>query len=114
MNGETVEIFNSVLGVYTGDRAAAEVYPIAEASGHSSLHTYPIGIVDHVLDLEGDNGLYTLTDRANIGSGTDGSFSANFIVKDGLITQDLKGGWVAFPSTDGWTIKWYDGKFGPA
>jgi hypothetical protein len=112
LNGQALEIVDSVLGVYPGQQTPADVYPITnlEKPGHVSLHTYPIGIVDHVLGLKGENGLYSLVDVVKVSQSADALYYDNFILNNGVVTQDLPGRWVAFPSTDGWDVKWYDGK----
>ncbi|KAK9770983.1 hypothetical protein SCAR479_12332 [Seiridium cardinale] len=110
LNGQVLEVSDSVLGVYEGDKTPVQVYPTANGD-FNSLHTWPVGIVDHVLGLKGDNGLYTLVDLMNTKDKdtADGSYYDTFLLKDGLISQNLPGGWVAFPTTNGWNVKWSDG-----
>jgi hypothetical protein len=111
LNGQKVEIVNSILGVYPGVQTAARVYPVANQNkpGRSSLHTLPIGIVDHVLGLNGSDGLYTLVDAVNIPPAND-LFYDEFILRGGLVNHDITGRWVAFPGGGGWEIKRYDGR----
>ncbi|KAI1840213.1 hypothetical protein JX265_010791 [Neoarthrinium moseri] len=113
LDGQKLEIVNAVVGVFKGDHPPAKVYEIKNQQNPklSELHTSPVGIVDHVLGLKGDNGLYNLVDITNIHS-TDNSKThfSTFKLKDGLVTQDLPGHWIAFPSGNGaWDVKWYDG-----
>jgi hypothetical protein len=79
-----------------------------------SLHTYPIGIVDHVLALVGrDGGLLTLKDEVHIGSGypSEGNgttFDAeHFQVVDDLLGYVGAGGsWTLFPAQGGYVLHW--------
>ncbi|ETS73109.1 hypothetical protein PFICI_15284 [Pestalotiopsis fici W106-1] len=111
LNGQTVEIVNSVLGVYPGNQPAATFYPIPNQTkpGRSSLHTYPVGIVDHVLGLKGSDGLYSLVDVTNIGQSGAAAFYDGFILRNNLVSHEIPGNWVAFPVGNGWQIKRYDG-----
>ncbi|KAF7523783.1 hypothetical protein G7054_g11629 [Neopestalotiopsis clavispora] len=111
LNGQTVEIVNSVLGVYPGNQPAATFYPIANPNkaGRSSLHTYPVGIVDHVLGLTGSDGLYSLVDVTNVGQNGAVAFYDGFILRNNRVSHDIPGNWVAFPVSNGWQIKRYDG-----
>ncbi|KAI0175458.1 hypothetical protein BJ166DRAFT_514872 [Pestalotiopsis sp. NC0098] len=111
LNGQTVEIVNSVLGVYPGNQPAASFYPVANQAkpGRSSLHTYPIGIVDHVLGLKGSDGLYSLVDVANVGQSGEDVLYDGFILRNNRVNHEVPGNWVAFPVGSGWQIKRYDG-----
>ncbi|KAH6645212.1 hypothetical protein BKA67DRAFT_665047 [Truncatella angustata] len=111
LNGQTLEVVNSVLGVYPGKQTAAQVYPVANPTkpGLFSLHTLPIGIVDHVLALQGSNGFFTLVDTVNPAGNTAVSNIDTFILKNGKVTQNIPGGWFAFPSSTGWSVNYYDG-----
>ncbi|KAH8673492.1 hypothetical protein BX600DRAFT_433118 [Xylariales sp. PMI_506] len=114
LNNQVLEISDSVLGVYEGDLPTVQVYALASDTtpGDVSLHTYPIGIVDHGLGLNGTigDGLADLADFVNPGQ-TEASITHwnTFKIEGGLVTQDLAGQWLAFPAAGGWSIKWYDG-----
>lgn len=90
------------------------VHP-SKKKGLSELHTYPVGIVDHALGLEGKPGVTTLVDITNPANPKtqDGQPLAwdSFRVADGKLTVDGEGHWDAFPGPKqgDWTIKWNDG-----
>jgi hypothetical protein len=106
----------STLGLYDSeDISAVRVYRTSsEKKGCSQLHTYPIGIVDHALALVGSDGLMALKDMVNpSGSKPEAGLVMQwdtFRITDSKLTNDGKGTWVAFPSTEnGWAVKWTDG-----
>lgn len=108
-------MFNSTLGVYIENGSAVQVYDVetSDTPGLVSLHTYPVGVVDHVLVLKGKDGLYKLSDAMHDDS-LDGTYYNNFKLEDGVVTQNLRGKWIAVPSRAGdWQVKWYDGKYLP-
>jgi hypothetical protein len=113
LDGENLGIVDSVLGIYVGDHADAEVYEIETPGkpGLVSLHTWPVGIVDHVLTLQGDNGLYDLVDTVHTSQSLGGTHYDTFKLVDGKVTQDLEGGWIAVPSGSDWKVRWYDGEW---
>lgn len=99
-----------------------QVYTVESPNkGQVELHTYPIGIVDHVLGLVGAGGVLNLSDITNPSSteftpGTTVDWTSFKFGGDGdkgnSVTYAGKaGGWIAVPAGyEAWTVKWYDGK----
>lgn len=117
LNGRYLASNASTLGLYDEEISPVRVYQTSsEKKGCSQLHTYPIGIVDHALALVGSDGLMALKDMVNPSGAKPETGLVmewdTFRVTDSKLTNDGKGTWVAFPSTEpGWTVKWTDGKF---
>ena len=111
-----LQIRNNTVGVWHDKRAAqqAQVYPIESPNkGQVELHTWPIGIVDHVVGLIGSEAILELKDLVMpasttwpVGTAVDWtSFVMNFdpASKDtaGELSYARGGRWVAFPGRDG-------------
>lgn len=101
--------------------------PGADKPGPVELHTYPIGIVDHVLALRGAGAQLDFVDVLNpgttIGPSDDiydwTSFSLSAEPEDPdkppnclEYVSDKEGRWVAIPdgNQDEWSVKWQGGK----
>jgi hypothetical protein len=95
--------------VLTDDRRAPLQVYVTDSTleGASELHTWPIGIVDHVIALSGGPALQQLVDELSITLSSPSLSS--FIVNGALVVDDSAGEWRAFPTAHGWTIHWYDG-----
>ena len=80
------------------------------------LHTYPIGIVDHTLGLEGPEGLLAFVEMVDPKGEKDGDgvvrkWDTFRLTEDETLVNDGDGQWYAFPThDDGWIVKWYDSK----
>jgi hypothetical protein len=117
--------YNSAIGagIYKNSNVVT-VYgiPSLNSSKATELHTYPIGIVDHVLALEGPQGFLSIYDEVNIGGKVVSSSNQtvvdakNFQVKDGLLNYlgDRSGRWVVFPQGSGYVLRWLGGTSLPA
>jgi hypothetical protein len=95
----------SPIRVYTTEGAGEDLL---------QLHTYPIGIIDHVLGLRGPPGLLDLVDTIPFlqTEPEDGQILVwdTFRFARGRVLNDGEGEWLAFPDRYGdWTVKWYDG-----
>ena len=92
------------------------VYTLTNDKGLMELHTYPVGIVDHALGLEGPPGLLTFVEMINPKGekGDDGivrTWDTFRLTDDEKLVNDGDGKWYAFPTgEDGWIVKWYDSK----
>lgn len=83
-----------------------------------SMHTIPIGIVDHALVLTGENGLYDLKD--GMPQLTDPAPSATYSWREFVLEEESstvlwraasEGKWVVFPGSEqgSFEVKWNDG-----
>lgn len=89
-----------------------------EGSNNISLHTYPVGIVDHALGLIGDDGYLDFKDltqpSGNAKSSDHDTYSWDeFILADDdeLVygKRDATPGWIASPQgEEEWTVKYFD------
>ncbi|KAI2636833.1 hypothetical protein GGS21DRAFT_489605 [Xylaria nigripes] len=117
LNGLLITTETAVLGVnQTVDAPPVSVFEINnQETGGLELHTFPIGIIDHVVGLVGSNGLFTLTDIPNPEGAVppqDGqSFEwNNFRISNGTLVYEGGGRWLAFPRLEGsWGVNWTDG-----
>lgn len=107
------------IGVYGGgdNYMTVQVYPASsQKAGCSTLHTYPIGIVDHAIAVTGQGAFRDFVDvtmPAGLSS-TDSHTNWNSfqMAEEDRLELDMGGQWVAFPDPDdGWNVKWFDGKF---
>lgn len=85
-----------------------------------SMHTIPIGIVDHALVLTGENGLYDLKD--GMPALTDPAPSATYSWREFVLEEESnavlwraasEGKWVVFPGSEqgSFEVKWNDGMY---
>jgi hypothetical protein len=114
LDGQLVKVDGSVLGVFeNSDNSPVQVYTIENPDDAelSSLHTWPIGIIDHALGLVGSDGFYNLQDIVNPKpTDSDSHWQTFKLGSDGLVTNDLPGVWRVYPGGNGWELKWVDGK----
>lgn len=121
-----LSISNENVGIYDSQQPVVVYSTPGAGSDLVSLHTYPIGIVDHALALTGTNGLYDLKDT--MPQVTDPAPDATFSWREFVLQEDSstvlwragsQGKWVVFPGADQGTfeVKWNDGMctrlFGP-
>ncbi|RYP03642.1 hypothetical protein DL764_005021 [Monosporascus ibericus] len=115
IDGRWIAFDGSTLGLFVEDQPPVQVFTLeSKKKGLVELHTYPIGIVDHALGLQGPPGLLTFVDLVNprMGDPEDGTVKVwdTFRVSDGKLINEGQGEWCAFPlQTGGWVVKWYDG-----
>ncbi|KAK8022902.1 hypothetical protein PG991_006783 [Apiospora marii] len=117
LDGQVLRMKASKIGVYGGgdNYMTVQVYPASsQKAGCSTLHTYPIGIVDHAIAVTGEGAFRDFVDvtmPAGL-SGTDSNTNWNsFQMVEDSLKLDMGGQWVAFPDPDnGWNVKWFDGK----
>lgn len=113
LDGMYLQIRNNTVGVWHDKRAAQQaiVYPIESSKGKVELHTWPIGIVDHVLGLVGGGATLTLKDimqAPTVPAGTTADWK-NFVLKfdpasdnkEGAVAYANGGQWVVFPGPNG-------------
>lgn len=105
------------IGVYGGgdNYMTVQVYPASsEKSGCSTLHTYPIGIVDHAIAVSGQGPFRDFIDvtmPAGLSTSNSTTNWDSFQMAEDRLKLDFGGQWVAFPDpNEGWNVKWFDGK----
>lgn len=106
------------IGIYRASTNVT-VYGIQslDSKDMTELHTYPIGIVDHVLALVGTKDLLTLKDEVHVGSSfpSEGNGTVvdadHFQVIDGFLKYagGMGGEWALYPATAGYVLRWYAG-----
>ena len=124
---------NNKVVVASGDICdALRFYPVVNAqTGQYEFHTYPIGIIDHVIGLVGepDSGFYGLRDIVppangrivaggdNIVSWTEFTLTAPAGAKDDSemavsFVNATASKWYAFPrgAPQNWEVNWWDGE----
>ncbi|KAK8115832.1 hypothetical protein PG984_012334 [Apiospora sp. TS-2023a] len=117
LDGQTLRMKANKIGVYGGgdNYMTVQVYPASsQKAGCSTLHTYPIGIVDHAIAVTGEGAFRDFVDVTMPG-GLSASSNTNWnsfqMADEDSLKLDMGGQWVAFPdSDDGWNVKWFDGK----
>ncbi|KAH7368989.1 hypothetical protein B0T11DRAFT_296557 [Plectosphaerella cucumerina] len=113
-----LSISNEQVGIYPSQEALAAYATPREDSDYVSLHTVPIGIVDHALVLTGENGLYDLKDT--MPQLTDPNPNSTYSWREFVLEEDsdtllwraaAEGKWVVFPGTEqgSFSVKWNDG-----
>ena len=119
LNGQVLRMKANKIGVYGGgdNYMTVQVYPASsQKSGCTTLHTYPIGIVDHAVAVSGQGPFRDFVD-VTMPAGMSASNAAttdwnSFQMAEDHLKLDVGGQWVAFPDPDeGWNVKWFDGKF---
>lgn len=117
IDGKLLTLRASEVGYYTGEGSSPlQVYNASSSKpGASTLHTYPIGVVDHALGLDCSAGsLCTIVDTVDApGSQTDAVDLDSWTIGDnGEVSQARVGHWVAKPSSDpgSYDLRWWDGK----
>ncbi|KAK8878889.1 hypothetical protein PGQ11_000183 [Apiospora arundinis] len=117
LNGQVLRMKANKIGVYGGgdNYMTVQVYPASsEKSGCSTLHTYPIGIVDHAIAVSGQGPFRDFIDvtmPAGLSTSNSTTNWDSFQMAEDHLKLDIGGQWVAFPDpNEGWNVKWFDGK----
>ncbi|KAK8044486.1 hypothetical protein PG993_004510 [Apiospora rasikravindrae] len=117
LDGQVLRMKASKIGVYgSGDKyMTVKVYPASsEKPGCNTLHTYPIGIVDHAIAVNGTGAFRDFIDvvqPAGLSASNTMTNWNSFQMSENRLKVDMGGKWVAFPDPDqGWNVKWFDGK----
>lgn len=114
IDGKLLTLRASEVGLYDGE--PLQVYKAASSTpGANTLHTYPIGIVDHALGLDCSAGsLCTVVDVMTTADGKNDTVDLDSwtIGDNGEVSQARKGHWIAGPSSDqgDYDLRWWDGK----
>ncbi|KAK8084331.1 hypothetical protein PG997_005602 [Apiospora hydei] len=117
LDGQVLRMKANKIGVYGGGDKfmMVKVYPASSSKpGCSTLHTYPIGIVDHAVAINGTSAFrdfVDVTQPAGLSASNSMTNWNSFKMADNLLKLDMGGKWVAFPDGNGgYNVKWFDGQ----
>ncbi|KAK8068929.1 hypothetical protein PG994_005545 [Apiospora phragmitis] len=118
LDGQVLRMKANQIGVYgSGDNyMTVQVYPASsQKAGCSTLHTYPIGIVDHAIAVTGQGAFRDFVDvtmPAGLSTAANSTTNWNsFKMAEDSLKLDMGGQWVALADPDdGWNVKWFDGE----
>lgn len=120
MDGKLLTLRASEVGLYQGEgQSPLQVYKAPSSKpGTNTLHTYPIGIVDHAIGLDCSAGsLCTVLDVMDAAGGKNDAVDLESwtIGDNGEVSLAREGHWVAKPSSDpgSYDLRWWDGKLVP-
>lgn len=129
LNDKYLSTSNATVGIYSsGDKSSATRLYTSAGQGPEqvSLHTFPIGIVDHAFGLVGADGYLQLQDLTQPAGKTvkpyDDDSADTYSWQEFTLSGDDKElrwgkddvvpGWIAKPAGDEWIVKFYDGQGG--